>query len=223
MNKKVKKPSYTNINHNKRIALGLSLSEYCIADSINKLSTSQKWCNMSRPNMGKFVSLSGRQVTRIIQKLSQLDLVEIQEETGFVRSTERWINEVELEEDTPDKMSPQPLTKCPIPPDKMSHNKNINNNIDNVGATSAPFSWEEYLKGMENHKRKDLNIIGFFFRTKNLSFNTKAKAEVAIRRHLKAAKTISVFDKKEIGGVIRRLNYEFPKFTLETVYKELTK
>jgi len=76
---------------------------------------------------------------------------------------------------------------------------------------------------MIKSERKDLNIIGFFLKTKGVSFDTKAKAEVAIRRHLKPAKELIPFDKKEIGEKIRKLNYDFPKFTLETVIKELIK
>lgn len=96
----------------------------------------------------------------------------------------------------------------------------------NTTVASAPvdFSWQQYVEGMRNHQsRKDLNIIAYFFIAKNIEFNSKAKAEVAIRRHLKAAKELKAFDKKEIGETIRRLTYDFPKFTLETVVKELTK
>jgi hypothetical protein len=90
-------------------------------------------------------------------------------------------------------------------------------------SSDAPFDWDKYLQGMIDHTRKDLNIIGFFFKTKGVVFNTKEKASVGIRRHMKAARELSVFDKKEIGDKIRKLNYDFPKFTLETVIKELTK
>lgn len=89
--------------------------------------------------------------------------------------------------------------------------------------SSQVFNWDTYLSGMLTHSRKDINIIGFFFKAKRLHFSTKEKAGAAIKRHLKAAKSIMPFDKTEIGETIRRLSYEFPKFTVDTVYKELTK
>lgn len=93
-----------------------------------------------------------------------------------------------------------------------------------VAIAPADFNWQQYVEGMRNHEtRKDLNIIAYFFIEKKIEFNSKAKAEVAIRRHLKAAKELKAFDKKEIGETIRKLTYDFPKFTLETVVKELTK
>lgn len=100
-----------------------------------------------------------------------------------------------------------------------------NNTIVETSSTivKKEYKWSEYLQGMIDHKRKDLNIIGFFLKEKRVVFNTKPKAEAAVRRHLKAAKSIIAFDKSEIGTVIRKLNYDWPKFTLETVYKELTK
>ena len=92
-----------------------------------------------------------------------------------------------------------------------------------IPSPAEVFNWNSYLEGMIKSERKDLNIIGFFLKTKGVSFDTKAKAEVAIRRHLKPAKELIPFDKKEIGEKIRKLNYDFPKFTLETVIKELIK
>lgn len=96
--------------------------------------------------------------------------------------------------------------------------------VNTIGETSSHvFNWEEYLQEMIDNPRKDLNIIGFFLKTKNVHFTTKEKAEVAVRRHLKAAKELLPFDKKEIGEKIKKLNYDFPKFTLETVIKQLIK
>ena len=105
-------------------------------------------------------------------------------------------------------------------PDKDTHSKDTHTSSE---TSSQVFDWDTYLQGMIDHKRKDLNIIGFFLKTKGVEFNSKAKAEVAVRRHLKAAKELAPFDKKEIGEKIRKLNYDFPKFTLETVIKELIK
>lgn len=103
------------------------------------------------------------------------------------------------------------------------YNKTNTNNTKISETSSQVYEWEKYLQGMLDNKRKDLNIIGFYFKEKRLSFDTKAKADTAVRRHLRAAKSIMAFDKPEIGNIIRKLAYDFPRFTIETVYKELTK
>ena len=96
-----KKPLYTTILHDKRVQFGLSISEYCVADSIDKLSNNPpqyEWCIMSRENMGNFVDLSGRQVTRIVKKLEQIGFVIVQPRTGYLRTTEKWEHNMVLSE-----------------------------------------------------------------------------------------------------------------------------
>ncbi len=87
----------------------------------------------------------------------------------------------------------------------------------------TPFVWSEYLERMKKDSRKDINIIGYFFEAKGVKFNSQEQVHVAIKRHLRDARELSAFEKPRIGSVIRQLAHDWPKFTLTTVIKELTK
>lgn len=96
-------------------------------------------------------------------------------------------------------------------------------NKKDIAETSSAFVWEDYLKSLEESKQRHLEIIGFFFREKGLRFDTKKQAQAAIRRHLRPAKDVGEFSDKQIVAVVDKLKKDFPKFTIETILKELTK
>ena len=102
------------------------------------------------------------------------------------------------------------------------NNKQIKN-ITNIGETSSPFVWEEYLESMRKDKRRDIKIIGAFFKIKSVVFDSEKQVQVGIRRYLKVAKDLAHFSDEQILDTMKRLNYDWPKFTLETTLKELTK
>lgn len=56
-----------------------------------------------------------------------------------------------------------------------------------------------------------------------MNFDSYDKAEVALKRHLKAAKLLEPFSDKELTRTIKYLQATFPPFTLETVVKHLTR
>ena len=101
---------------------------------------------------------------------------------------------------------------------KISGNAPPENEVEPVA-----FNWEEYRDKMLTDRRKEINIIGYFFVVKGLTFQTQEQVDVAIKTHLPSAKELAPFDKKRIGEKIRKLQYDWPKFTLKTVIKELTK
>ena len=89
----------------------------------------------------------------------------------------------------------------------------------------SPFVWETYLKGMEDHKRKDLQLIAYYFRQRNVAFDSKAEAEVAIRRHLRAATQVAKFSEEKVIKAIKvcEVQHKDIGWTLETVMKTLPK
>jgi hypothetical protein len=91
------KANYTTILHDKRELLGLSLVEYCIADSIHKLSNNatHEWCEVTRENLGDFVGVSKRTAITAINKLADLGLVKLNDQ-GKCRTTKKWVSEVEV-------------------------------------------------------------------------------------------------------------------------------
>lgn len=85
------------------------------------------------------------------------------------------------------------------------------------------FDWEKYKSSMLTDSRREVSILGYFFSAKGMVFETQKQVDVAIKTHMPYAKDLSAFDKKKIGEKIRKLQYDWPKFTLKTVIKELTK
>jgi hypothetical protein len=104
-------------------------------------------------------------------------------------------------------------------------NSNLNLNLTKESEAKAPleFVWEDHLEKMLKDKNLHIQVIAFYLKTRGKTFETLAQVQTAIKRHAKAARELAVFPKPEIGKAIRKLQYEFPKFTLETVLKELTK
>lgn len=101
--------------------------------------------------------------------------------------------------------------------------KQIQSNTNNTGEHSPPFVWNEYLDVMKKDKQRHIQIIGVFFKVKKTMFTSKEQVETAIARHAKAARQLISFEDEKLIETMQRLNYEWPKFTLETVMKELTK
>lgn len=86
---------YTHILHNAREELGLSVIEYCVADTICHLSISPisavpGWCYMSRPRMAALLGISRRSIFNIIDRLTQLGLVVRQDDSGYLKTTNKW-------------------------------------------------------------------------------------------------------------------------------------
>ncbi len=91
---------YTLVLHSARKKLELTINEYCLADSIHKLSgnrsTVSGWCYASKEQLGKTLGLSRQSIHAIINKLKDKKLVETQGETGYLRTTQLWYENVEV-------------------------------------------------------------------------------------------------------------------------------
>lgn len=116
------KPYFTIINQYVREKMNLSLSEYCIADSICKLSNQHSWCTISQDELAKFINISRQQVNRIIKKLVELGYVEKHENEKKIKITRKWIKEFELFESN--KMLHTKENEC----NKMLHKNNVLSN-----------------------------------------------------------------------------------------------
>jgi hypothetical protein len=85
--------SFTIVRHAAHIKLGLSLNEYCVADTIYHLSHNSAndlgWCYKSKENMGRDLGLSKQTLHKIINKLIEKRLVE-KNEAGQLRTTSNW-------------------------------------------------------------------------------------------------------------------------------------
>ena len=112
-------------------------------------------------------------------------------------------------------------------------NKNTTNkNLDIAEASSARvFSFLEEKKKMEEHERRDLNIIALYmdFRAKSLQPKIKSPLQLSffIKRHVRSASEIAKagYEDDQILNAFDDVNkkYKDIDWTLETIAKELTK
>lgn len=105
--------------------------------------------------------------------------------------------------------------------EQNENNKREYNNV--TDKPSRPFNFSEWLEEIENSGKRHLEVIGFFFKEKGIKFKTRDQANTALKRHLKAAKEVALFTDEDIVKVTEKLKREFPDFTVETIYKQLTK
>jgi hypothetical protein len=91
---------YTMILHSARKALDITINEYCLADTIHKLSGNRStvpgWCYASKEHLGMSLGVSRRSIHNMINSLKGKQLVEVQEETGYLRTTDAWRDAVEV-------------------------------------------------------------------------------------------------------------------------------
>lgn len=97
--------------------------------------------------------------------------------------------------------------------------------IKTAEQSSAPYKWEEYLEKLETYpERRDLHVIGFYFREKGLRFETREQAQIAVRRHLRAAKSAKEFSDRQIVSACEKAKTDYKDlFTIETIVKILTR
>lgn len=92
------KYGFTTIQHDPRLKFNLSNDAYCIADAIYNLSNNPSsiapgWCYSTRQSIANMFGISKRSVQRAIQELLDKKLVLVNEETNFIRTTQKWFDE----------------------------------------------------------------------------------------------------------------------------------
>ncbi len=90
-------PRYTTIIHQVRSRLGLSNNEYCVFDSIDKLSNkpNHPYCTRSKDELAVWLEIGRRTVFRAIDVGLDKGLIE-KNERGDLRTTTKWIETVNL-------------------------------------------------------------------------------------------------------------------------------
>ena len=97
-NKETSIADYTTIKHNPRVKYDLSNNDYCIANAIYHLSNNPEsifkgWYHGKVETLGKMFNLSRASAYNSINKLIEKELVDKNEESGFLRTTNLWWNE----------------------------------------------------------------------------------------------------------------------------------
>ena len=147
-------------------------------------------------------------------------------EYGFNKDYEQWLTPVQIRALVQARSYSSTSIDTKTSASNHTYKRNKENTKEIAEASSATFNWEEYLKILENDKRRDLQVIAFFFREKGIKFNSVDEARIAIKRHLRPAKDLSVFDDKKINFAINQAKSDKKLrdiFTIETLVKLLTK
>ena len=91
---------YTVILHHPRKKLGMTINEYCLADTVHKLSGTRSmvpgWCYASKEHLAESLGFSRRSIHNMINSLKGKDILEVQQGTGYLRTTERWHDSIEV-------------------------------------------------------------------------------------------------------------------------------
>jgi hypothetical protein len=91
---------YTLVLHSARKELDITINEYCLADTVHKLSGTRSpvpgWCYASKDQLGASLGVSRQSIHNMINKLKGKALIELQPETGYLRSTDLWRDTVEI-------------------------------------------------------------------------------------------------------------------------------
>jgi len=90
-------PNYSTIIHSARQRLELTPMQFCVADSINKLSQSPKYnytCKASKKKLADFLCTSRRTIINCVNKLEELGLIERVNNGNDLKTTDKWYQEV---------------------------------------------------------------------------------------------------------------------------------
>ena len=175
--------TYTTVLHSVRKRFKLSMIEYCIADSIHKLSSNPAardgWCTASREYLAEFIGCSRRSVFTAIDRLELIGFIE-KDSKGRLRSTGLWYEMVVVQ-----KLHPQSANSAPSSANSAPNN-NSHNNSDNIhpsdecapvgapamgGVRSNPPSFGTVLNrplrgGRKKWSKAEINLVVDYFHTK---------------------------------------------------------
>ena len=227
--------SYTFVLHTVRIKLNLSLNDYCIADCIYNLSNNPKskiqgWCWASKKTLGELIGISGTSVYSILNKLLKLKIVEKDNDTKYLRTTQLWYDNVILKRIDLRKLShtkeslvggtrklSQTLKK--VKTIRIDKKKNIlSANAD------GEFNSSFYIKEMIKNKQKHISIIGRYFKAVQMNFPFVEAAQKEVKRHLRAATMLSKYDEERVSKTAIYVKSKFPdNWNLDTILKYINK
>lgn len=107
---------------------------------------------------------------------------------------------------------------------KVSEGKIKDTAKKSSSSIEEPFVWKDYIKKLEDDKRRGLQVIGFYIKEKNINCDNRGEAQATVRRYLKVASQIQHFSDDKIVEATEKVKKDYPDmWTLETIYKQLTK
>ena len=172
--------TYTLIIHKARMSLGLTFTEYCIADSIYHLSNNprsriQGWCTASKETLGFYAGIKRWQVNNLINVLIDKKLVEKDPQTSYLKTTNRWYENVillklKIRKNQPDSVK---ITQKPKESKKITH-KRVVHHTQNEGAITH----NKYIYKYSNKDKELATLLYNLIKEKNPEWNFKPNWDI---------------------------------------------
>lgn len=106
---------------------------------------------------------------------------------------------------------------------KLSEVKVSKETVAGASPAEEKFDLEKEIEKMENNPRRDIQIIGLYFKQRKPDIRSREQLFKAIRRHLRPAKELKPFEDDQIIKGFRKAADQISGWTIETAVKMLTK
>lgn len=180
----MEQPKYTTIIHTVRINLDLSCNEYCVADMIyhlsnNPVSKIQGWCFAAKETLGEYMGMSKQSIHNLLNTLIDKGLIEKDEDTKWLRTTNKWYQAVIIEKvkftskesiPTVKKVYSEQSKKFTPDSKESLHNNNIDKDIDNISTKVESETVPEKSLLKESFGNNDINNLLNSLKEKNGGF-----------------------------------------------------
>lgn len=97
---------------------------------------------------------------------------------------------------------------------------NVNSSKDEF---ESVFDLKAEIQKLKKDSRRHIQLIGEYFEEKKLEFSNKKELSQAIKRHVRDAAALADFGDDKIGRATEEAEKEYPKYTLGTLVKILTR
>lgn len=198
---------------------------------ITCLSNKEGKCFAGNEYFAELYEVDASTVSRWVGKLTKRGYLKrtFKYKTGTKEIEKRWLEIIQVGAKTPrgsTQKSQGGIGK------KVKDNNTSNNNTSNNNSEQVAYNQKDYLEVMINSEKPMDIIIGKYLKNEKVPLPTKAIAQETYRRHLRYASKLTAWYESEAGKKLlwkafsdakensEQNNY---KFTLETVYKFLTK
>lgn len=157
-------PTYNLVIHDALRTLDISANEYCIVDSIDRLSQESGWCYASKEHLGRLIGVSKPAAIEIIKRMMKRHLLE-QDSNNRVnlRSTSTW-------------------RECVYPLRKKINSKEslptLVNNLSARGTVSLPQTGKDSLLNNDNTNKEKIN--GFSSNEKHSLFSSLKEKRIEL-------------------------------------------
>lgn len=203
----------TDISPNSKIVYG----------EISALSRRSFRCFATNRHLSERLGVAERTVTRSISELAEKQLIRI----DIKKTKKGTYRNIFLTWNATRQNGYPHSPLCPPPIDTLSTQKR--NNIleitkrDIAAQSAAWVDLNHAIQKLEENPRRDLNIIALYFSERKPDIRSKEQYQVAVKRHLRAAKQLSPFSDDQILRAVREVRQKIPGWTIETLVKTLTK